>query len=395
MRSLPNWDTLPNSPRAHRVRSTPTLLLELSVWLILALLLISERSFAVSVCSEQTATPTAFSIDSIQVRLQGESEFRDIESSNFCYTTQDFQFTVPGAEGLGYYYITLNTKVTSLTPDYPDGTEYKVTLTNLESARKLGGVIAVADETRAVYGDENGGSGDQITVAVKSIDSSGDFSCSGLGSSVTFPTGIYIATVPSNGQLTSSNEQRVINSKSPLNPLGFPLLYFDSESVQFSVDYTFQGCRNEDKAYDSFIDGFYPTAVLAKAGLSGSLLSFLDDEVLPLLFSTSASEGMKVTSLQVRKSYGERQSVDGSGGALDFTGLVIRMELQNDGWSGLQKDARAATRLGTLGGSGGFRIKKSARTAIKACASKKKMKKGYIFKRKGSSIACQRKKKRS
>lgn len=343
----------------------------------------STSANAVPLCD---SAPTTFEVDSVVVKQPGDTSFEAADAANFCVSATEV--LMPGIPDLKFYVVTLNLSAVTESLAYPAETEFRVTVTNGDERFKIGSVSSTAPVLRVAHGGGNGGASQTVSFHVK------------LSSGQTELVNRIALADPTKGFFSLLN--RVILSQSALNS-GFPELYFDADTVQFEVAHTFQGCPSEG-SFDSYIDAFFPLTVLNRTGLTKSVLGGLTDSMLATMFSASGGDGMKVTEITVRKSYGERQDLGGTSTSTGPTGLIVRMELRNDGWGftdnnpacvGLLSLTGAAVQTGDAlvksSRKGGFRMKKAARAAIKACTRNKKMRPGYRIQRKGKTIVCVRK----
>jgi len=333
---------------------------------------------AATLCDE---APSTFRIESLLVKEPGEDSFVEATADNLCYQLRDYP--TPDIPETKRYEVTLNVTAFHSTPAYPAGTEFRFTLVNLDSRFRLGGIISSSPSLLAAYADEQGGSEHEVTVQGELEEGE-----------TSFDVTIALAD-PSAGWFSSL--ERIAISKSVMNPSGFPEFYFSSETGQFEMRYTFQGYPT-DGPFDSYIEVFFPLTTLNRGKLSVSVLNALTDPMLMTMFSTAGGDGMRVTSLLVRKSFGERRDLDEQPTSSSATGLVVRMELKNDGWApGVDAISDEippgpAPLMAAARREGGFRLTRAARSALRACTTGKKLKRGYrlLKLKRGRGIACQK-----
>lgn len=369
MVTIAPWRRIPllgSITRALPISAAPLLLL-------LSVIGGSTTVAAATLCDE---APSSFRIDSLLVREPGEEEFVEADADSFCYQLRDYP--TPDIPETKSYEVTLNNAASNDVAAYPAGTEFRFTLVNLDTSFKLGGIVTSSPTLLASYADQTGGSEHEVSLQVE------------LEQGQTSVNVMIALANPSGGGWFSTLE-RVTISKSSMNPNGFPDLFFSSETGRFEMRYTFQGYPT-DGPFDSYIDVFFPLATINRGKLSNSVLAALTDPMLMTMFSTEGGEGMRVNSLMVRKSFGERGNLNGTPTSTSATGLVVRMELVNDGWAPGLYGAGIAPRIQAASSAGGFRLTKTARSALRACTIKKKLKKGYRFVKlnRGRGIACQK-----
>jgi hypothetical protein len=155
-------------------------------------------------------------------------------------------------------------------------------------------------------------------------------------------------------------------------------------------------CPQGEAVSDAFTEAYFPLSALALGGLTSSLVSGISEDLFPPMFEAFPSGGMKVRNFTVRYSYGERQNLAGVATSTTPTGIIFRLEADNNGFGyGTAGASRSSPEFGqATSQQRAFRLTRAARKVLASCTTgkgkKKKLKRNARITRRGKGITCRR-----
>lgn len=287
-----------------------------------------------------------------------------------------------------------------LAPSYPEGTELKLIYSFNRANLSWGSIAAGASAMRVEYGDEVGGDPNKLTVVVKTqrelLPSTPNISLECLSQLTQINSWAYVMVNYADRNIrewSQVSDTRVLMS-SRTRGLSYPQFSL-SDAGGLSYEQTVRICPQGEAVSDGFTEAFFPSSALALSGLTSNLVSGIPEDIFPLMFEAFPSGGMKVRNFTVRYSYGERTNLAGVATSTTPTGVIFRLETDNNGFGYGSAGALRSLRGPHNASSSeqrAFRLTRAARNVLSKCTAgkgkKKKFKKNAKLVKRGKGVAC-------